>query len=873
MGFLERIRRALAGSSDPELVVREQYREFQRLLEANDAALERMAALSELLAREEPFGRAVAARMVEEILAHARQMVSSLVRLSGGRYGALHRRLDAIVHEQRWSFAEMEEGSGPAAPPRALPPYTIELEAVDTRHLALVGGKMARLGQVKNVLRLPVPTGFCITRRCFEEALAAAGLRSEIEALAAQLQLRDSAGVHRICSEIQSLLASAPIPPAVEGAVLAAYDEMCRRLGRECPVAVRSSAVGEDDSQHSFAGLHHTALNVRRDGLLDACWEVLISKYSPQSVVYRMMSGLRDEDMPMNIGCVPMLKPRVSGTLFTADPRGERQGMIVHAVRGLCALLVEGGVIPQELVIEPGMQGAVSAFRPGKQAFALLPRDGEGVARMAIDAEESQRATLAPGELARLASYAQTIEDHFGEPQDIEWAITEADEIYILQARPLLVSKVEAPPAPPPEQQLDSGQAVLASGGDVGCAGVGCGTVFVAGNERMLVEFPEGGVLVARRTSPAFTRVLHQAAAVVTEVGSATGHLAIIARELGVPLLLNVPGATTRLETGTLVTVDAHRRAVYAGRIEGLLRASPRRRPATHFTRSPVHRAASAAAASILPLGLTDPAAATFVPQNCRTVHDITRFCHEMAIREMFDVNNQRLRMRHVRRLVSPVPLHTSIIDLGGGLSAAAQKSSVTPADITSLPFGALLAGMSTPGLRWSGAVPIQLRGFAGLVLNSMIDSERASAELGSEAYALVSQSYVNYTARMGYHFASLDAYAGASLHRNYISYRFKGGAAATDRRIRRARFITHVLRHWGFTVNQQGDRLDATIRKLSEPDILSLLRELGRLLGAVRNADVSMYSDEQIALYAEAFLAGACSPVEATRAMLRERR
>jgi hypothetical protein len=337
--------------------------------------------------------------------------------------------------------------------------------------------------------------------------------------------------------------------------------------------------------------------------------------------------------------------------------------------------------------------------------------------------------------------------------------------------------------------------------------------------------------------------------------------------------------ARSRRMVSSLVRLSGGRHAALHGRLDAIVHeqrwsltrlaegSAHARDGASH-----VHRAASAAAASITPLGLTDPAATSFTPQNCRTVHDVTRFCHEMAMREMVDVNDHGLRMRHLRRLVSPVPLHTSIVDLGGGISPNARGGTVTPEDVTSVPFRALLAGMSTPGLRWAGAVPIELRGFAGLLLNSMIDSERTAAELGSAACTLVSRNYVNYSARMGYHFASVDAYASASLHRNYVSYRFKGGAAATDRRIRRARFIALVLDRWGFAVNRHDDRLDATIRKLPEPDILPLLRELGRLLGAVRNADVSMYCDEQIALYAEAFLAGSCSPVEAARTMLRDR-
>ncbi len=286
----------------------------------------------------------------------------------------------------------------------------------------------------------------------------------------------------------------------------------------------------------------------------------------------------------------------------------------------------------------------------------------------------------------------------------------------------------------------------------------------------------------------------------------------------------------------------------------------------------PDHRSVRAAADSIIPLGLTDPHAASFTPQGCRSVHDVTRFCHEMAVREMFEVNRntQSRRMSRVCRLAFTVPLETFVIDLGGGLATGTGEQSVRPEEIASVPFRALIAGMSTPGLPWSGAVPIELRGFAGLVLNSMIDNERAAAELGSDAYVLVSERYVNYSARMGYHFASLDAYASSSLHRNYISYRFKGGAAAAVRRVRRARFIAYVLRHWGFSVVQRVDHVDATIRKLPEPEVLTLLRELGRLLGAVRNADVSMYSDDQVELYAEAFLAGACSPVDATQGKLR---
>ena len=283
------------------------------------------------------------------------------------------------------------------------------------------------------------------------------------------------------------------------------------------------------------------------------------------------------------------------------------------------------------------------------------------------------------------------------------------------------------------------------------------------------------------------------------------------------------------------------------------------------FRAGPVYRAVSAAALRITPLELTDPHAVSFSPRGCRTAHDVLRYCHEMAIQEMFEANRSAQRHRNrARRLEFAVPLETFVVDVGGGVAATAPEHSVRPEDITSPPFRALLDGMCTPGLPWSRAVPIELRGFASLVLNSMVDHDRAAAEIGSDSCVLVSERYVNYSARMGYHFASLDAYASPSPHRNYLSYRFKGGAASAVRRVRRASFIAHVLRRWGFTVVQRADHVDASVRRLPEAEILALLREVGRLMGAVRNADVTMYSDEQIELYAEAFLGGATSPVDA---------
>jgi pyruvate,water dikinase len=380
-----------------------------------------------------------------------------------------------------------------------------------------------------------------------------------------------------------------------------------------------------------------------------------------------------------------------------------------------------------------------------------------------------------------------------------------------------------------------------------------------------LVDFPDGGVLVTKKTSPSYARILHKAAAVVAEIGSTTGHLSIIARELGVPTILNLKNASEKLKNGEFVTVDAYRGVVFPGKIEevtdGVLDESEEVKP---FHDTPIYKMISQAAEHVLPLYLTNPQSESFLPQNCKTAHDITRFCHEMAITEMFKLHEaKRQDYGQVRKLEFPIPLEIYVIDLGSGLKVDKESPKVAVDNVQSLPFKAMLNGMNTPGLPWSGPVPMDLRGFAGLIMNTMVDKDRLNRELGSKSYAMISYHYINFSARLGYHFSNLDAYASPFIHRNYISYRFKGGAADSTRRARRAKFISEVLKHYGFHVVQRSDHVHSIVRKLNESEILKLMTNIGRLMGAIRNADVTMYSDEQIELYAQAFLNGSSSPVE----------
>ena len=407
-----------------------------------------------------------------------------------------------------------------------------------------------------------------------------------------------------------------------------------------------------------------------------------------------------------------------------------------------------------------------------------------------------------------------------------------------------------------PQEDALVGRRVLLMGGSTACAGVAAGPVVRVSGEADLDSFPRGAVLVARQNSPAFGRVMPRAAAIVTDVGSVTGHMASLAREYGVPTITNA-GAATSLPAGVEVTVDATHRRVYEGRVQELLLAGAiQRGPQRDIPRLAVmERVVN----RIAHLNLIDPGSNAFRAKNCRTYHDVVRFCHEMAISEMFHITDYKdLTEQGVAyRLESDVPLGIYVVDLGGGVKAPSGTRVITPEQIISIPMRALWRGMTTPGVQWAGARPIDLRGLFSVWANTMVDTARVDRGLGDNSYALVGEQYMNFGSRLGYHFTTLETVCGPNPLENSLSFRFKGGAADVHRRERRVRFIAEVLQHHGFQVDRRQDLLNAWVKTLPQAKIEDLLVVLGRLMGCARQLDVTMDTETRVAACVEAFLRG----------------
>src|SRR5450759_3185568 len=203
--------------------------------------------------------------------------------------------------------------------------------------------------------------------------------------------------------------------------------------------------------------------------------------------------------------------------------------------------------------------------------------------------------------------------------------------MFVLQSRPLELAQYTAQDRPPVD-----GATLLLSVGEVVCPGIGTGVAVHMDEDGDFDAFPEGGVLVVKRPSPRFVRLMGKAVAIVADSGSTTGHMASLAREFRVPTLLGTRAGTRAIAAGKLVTVDAFGGYVYAGDVDvPLVGASPGE-PKTRGSRDVLARLLLRRAAElIVPLRLTDPWAPEFRAEHCTTLHDITRYVHERSYEEM----------------------------------------------------------------------------------------------------------------------------------------------------------------------------------------------------------------------------------------------
>lgn len=804
----------------PELV--ERYHHYKRLLASNNAILAVLAALQEKMHKEFMFDLNYVRSAVAKVEQEAGTLVEALVAMSQGRYAGLESALHQVRQRLAEELAEPELKPGPLVLPLA-----------EVTEGGFFGGKAENLGALCRT-GLPVPPGFAVSAYAQKLFFEQSGLEAFIQKAIAEAGSRKLEGLNEASLALRERILAAPLPAELAELL----HRHLEQLGAD-RVAVRSSAL-QEDRYFSFAGQFETILNVPPTRVEERYKEVIAGQFTPRALYYCQTKGFSYQDLAMGVVVMKMVEVRAAGVLYTADPRQGQRAAIVNAVCGLGSLAVGGQVEPDIYRVE---ESRVVARQAGAKERMHVPAPEGGIAEIATPAG-LEGLCLTEAEVLRLAALGAEVEKAFGRPQDIEWALDARGDFYLLQARPLRWKPAARAERVPP---IIKGAQILLSQGVIASRGAAAGQVHVLQEDR-LQDVPEGAVLVAKQALPEYGVVADRVAAIVCEAGSATSHLAAVLRETGTPALFGVKGALQVLTPGLEVTVDAIYGNIYAGRQEELLRASPRESLAKQ---SRTYMILDRILKHITPLHLLDPRAANFTPEHCTTIHDITRFAHEKAMSEMFQISEITQEVA-ARRLVSNIPVEVYVIDLGGGLRPEAlNRAVVHPEDITSRPMKAYWRGINAVG--WKGPKPVDLKGLMSVMMGTGA-GENIHHRLEEKNYAIIAGEYMNLAKRLGFHFATIESYLSGPED-SYVSLTFFGGGATLVRRARRIRFLAKVLEHADFRVVLQQDSLTARADGYDIPTLEDKLDILGRLMMVSKQMDMVMFSDTMVDHYYREFI------------------
>ncbi|WP_284011764.1 phosphoenolpyruvate synthase [Haloarcula pelagica] len=434
------------------------------------------------------------------------------------------------------------------------------LNAVNARDVDIVGGKGASLGELHDA-SLPVPPAFVVTADTYRTFIEEAGISEELfEAVA--IDSEDSAALAEAEQHARELILETEFPESVAGTLLKAYDEF-----HDAPfVAVRSSATAEDLPDASFAGQQETFLNVDRAALLDRIRRCWASLFTQRAIYYREEQGFDHVDVDIAVVVQRMVDAEKSGVLFTSHPSTGEPEITVEAAWGLGEAVVSGTVSPDHYTYDRTSDSVESVSVATKKRMHVRdPETGETVEETVPDDRQNER-VLDADELESLYHLGERIEEHYGQPQDVEWAISGGD-IYLLQSRPITTIDEQSTrdrQTSGTEKQDSSTDDVLVDGLSAS-PGTATGTVRVVGTLDQLDKVNQGDVIVTEMTTPDMVPAMKRAAALVTDEGGMTSHAAIVSRELGVPAVIGTETATGTLTDDQAVSVDGDRGIVADG--------------------------------------------------------------------------------------------------------------------------------------------------------------------------------------------------------------------------------------------------------------------------------------------------------------------
>jgi len=320
--------------------------------------------------------------------------------------------------------------------------YTLNFDEVNKASLPAVGGKNASLGEMI-AAGIRVPLGFAVTTDSYVSFIAEAGIKDEIFKLLSDINPEDIVSLNSASAEVQKLINEALMVADIEQAIREGYRCLCDKCGvQRIPVAVRSSATAEDLPTASFAGQQDTYLWI--EGIdevvrsVQKCWASL---FTPRAISYRIKNNFPHEKVLISVGVQKMVNSRAAGVMFTLNPvNGDPSKVVIEGSWGLGETVVSGSVTPDKFVVDKiVMEINERTISPKNIECVYDLKKGE-VVHTDVAPDMQNKPCLDDKEIKELVGIAKRIEEHYGSPQDIEWAIDKdlpfPENIFTVQSRP-----------------------------------------------------------------------------------------------------------------------------------------------------------------------------------------------------------------------------------------------------------------------------------------------------------------------------------------------------------------------------------------------------------------------------------------------------
>ncbi len=441
--------------------------------------------------------------------------------------------------------------------------YLRFFEELSIDDIPQVGGKNASLGEMYHHLRpqgVSLPNGVATTADAYRYFLEQAGLNQRIAEALEGLDVSNMHDLEACGSSIRGMIVAATLPADFEDEIRRGYKELCQKCGHddEMVVAIRSSATAEDLPNASFAGQQATFLNIKGEqNVLQSVKECIASLFTDRAIVYRVSNGFDHMKVALSVGIQQMVAVRseCAGVMFTIDMEsGFKNAVIVSSIYGLGENIVQGHVSPDDFIVfKPTM--AILKHRLGTKKLKMIPTGHSQTKNIPVSVKDQERYSINDDQVRTLAHWGMLIEQHYGHPMDIEWALDEDDkQLYIVQARAETVQSRRDTNVIEEYRLAEEGKQIV-RGTSVGNK-IGAGKVNKIMSVKDIEDFKEGDVLVTEMTDPDWVPIMKIASAIVTDKGGRTCHAAIVSRELGIPCVVGTGNASELIHDDQDVTVS-----------------------------------------------------------------------------------------------------------------------------------------------------------------------------------------------------------------------------------------------------------------------------------------------------------------------------